>query len=211
MTGAELLRFLAGERSCEIELGGRNVRLGIVPARELLAVKREAEAYPTEDENAAALIANATLLAHALSFAGGRLYSGAEELLKVLSAEEIAGLMRLYIEMSESVDISAKSEAEQIAALKDALGENGYERLKWQVLKAFHALPTEARVREMTQGDYLYCILNILLDAEEELDHLCPSCREKARSGRCPACGGTPADRNEGFDEGRFEELMRRD
>ena len=45
------------------------------------------------------------------------------------------------------------------------------------MLKTFGALPTEARVREMKRRDYLWCALNLLLDHEEELGRLCPSCR----------------------------------
>ncbi|BDF68628.1 hypothetical protein CE91St43_26000 [Oscillospiraceae bacterium] len=77
------------------------------------------------------------------------------------------------------------------------------------MLKAFGALPTEARAREMTHRDYLWCALNLLLDDEEALSRLCPSCRAEAEEGRCPVCGATPGDwgENGGFDERKFREL----
>lgn len=61
----------------------------------------------------------------------------------------------------------------------------------------------------MTDRDYLWCALNLLLDGEEELDRLCPSCRAEAERERCPVCG-VPLDqcgRNEGFDPARYEAL----
>lgn len=63
----------------------------------------------------------------------------------------------------------------------------------------------------MTGRDYLWCALNLLLDDEEALDALCPSCRTEARSGRCPVCGGMVTDRGENgsFDPERFERLRR--
>ena len=81
------------------------------------------------------------------------------------------------------------------------------------MLRAFQALPTEARAREMTRRDYLWCALNLLLDEEERLDRLCPSCRAEAESGRCPVCGATAGVREGGeaasFDWERFEALRR--
>ena len=48
------------------------------------------------------------------------------------------------------------------------------QRLRWRVLRCFGALPTEARARRMTDGDYLWCAVNLLLDEEEEAALLCP-------------------------------------
>ena len=52
-----------------------------------------------------------------------------------------------------------------------------------------------------------------MLDEEEELDRLCPRCREEAEKARCPACGAE-MDRmtggiNDTFDLERFEKLRR--
>ena len=75
------------------------------------------------------------------------------------------------------------------------------------------ALPTEERVRKMTDGDYLYCILHLLIDQEEELDRLCPVCRGRAEEERCPGCGVALATwqggDNGSFDEERFRRLSR--
>lgn len=78
------------------------------------------------------------------------------------------------------------------------------------MLKAFGVLPGSEQARELTDRDYLLCALHLLLDEEERLDRLCPSCREAAES-CCPVCGTPLADTggNAAFDEARFEALKR--
>lgn len=76
------------------------------------------------------------------------------------------------------------------------------QRLYWKVMKAFSALPTEERVRKMLSRDFLWCGLQMMIDEEEELARLCPSCRGMAREARCTACGAlhSQVDVNENFD-----------
>ncbi len=61
----------------------------------------------------------------------------------------------------------------------------------------------------MLDRDYLWCALNLVLDGEEELSRLCPSCRAEAEEGRCPVCGAAVSDcgENSGFDMARFRAL----
>ena len=62
----------------------------------------------------------------------------------------------------------------------------------------------------MKGRDYLWCLANTLVDREEELDRLCPSCRARALEERCAACGRPGEDWGESgasFDLRRFEEL----
>lgn len=66
-----------------------------------------------------------------------------------------------------------------------ALSQEDYERLKWRVLRAFGVLPGEARARRMTDRDYLYCAAQMMLDEQEKLDAMCPSCRERAQRRLC--------------------------
>lgn len=65
----------------------------------------------------------------------------------------------------------------------------------------------------MTDREYLWCALNLLLDDEEKLDGLCPSCRAEALGNRCAVCGTPLGDcsggENAGFDSGRYEVLKR--
>ena len=79
------------------------------------------------------------------------------------------------------------------------------------MLREFKALPSEKRVRDMTREEYLWCLVQLTLDDEEELDRLCPACRAEALEGRCPACGA-PAGESEGmvnpaFDMQQYEKL----
>ena len=81
------------------------------------------------------------------------------------------------------------------------------------MLRIFQALPTEKRAREMTDRDYLWCALNLLLDEEEERSRLCPECRARAEAERCPVCGrettGDGVGENASFDRERYERLRR--
>lgn len=81
------------------------------------------------------------------------------------------------------------------------------------MLKAFGALPTEARAKEMTARDYLWCALNLLIDDEEAVEALCPECRVRAERGACPACGretgAAVIGGNAAFDSERFERMKR--
>ena len=42
------------------------------------------------------------------------------------------------------------------------------------MLKQFGALPTEERAKQMRDSDYLWCLVNGLLDREEELERVLP-------------------------------------
>lgn len=61
----------------------------------------------------------------------------------------------------------------------------------------------------MTDRDYLWCALNLTLDREEELERLCPRCRELAEEDACPVCGESRSlwGQNAGFDPERFSRL----
>lgn len=80
------------------------------------------------------------------------------------------------------------------------------------MLKQFRALPTESRVQNMKERDYLWCLVQMLLDREEELERLCPECRAQSAEACCPSCG-RPASAwgesgsNSAFDPERFEKL----
>lgn len=81
--------------------------------------------------------------------------------------------------------------ARRLAELTRELANSPVERLKWQVLRAFGALPTERRARKMTDRDYLWCALNLLLDASE------------------PETEAAAAGENASFDEERYQRLSR--
>ena len=65
----------------------------------------------------------------------------------------------------------------------------------------------------MTDSDYLLCALHLILDEEERLARMCPSCREAAEH-CCPVCGAQVdpggMGENPAFDWERFEALKHR-
>ena len=79
------------------------------------------------------------------------------------------------------------------------------------MLRYAHALPSERRVQEMTDGDYLYCLMQEMLDREELLESLCPACRARAEEPHCTLCGaplaGSATGVNSTFDMARFERM----
>ena len=124
-----------------------------------------------------------------------------------LTAEEIGALAGRWSRFSRENDPGLDLPGEELERVKGELREDPGERLRWRVLRQFGVLPTEGRARAMRDRDYLWCLANGLLDREEELERLCPSCRARALEERCPACGRPGGEENASFDLSRFEEL----
>ena len=61
----------------------------------------------------------------------------------------------------------------------------------------------------MKEGDYVWCLVNQLLDRDEELERLCPECRQRMEQHICSGCS-EPVERwgegemNPEFDLQRF-------
>lgn len=125
--------------------------------------------------------------------------------MRAASAEQIERWTEDYAALCREENPACSEENAQKAM--QALEQEDYERLKWRVLRAFGVLPGEARARRMTDRAYLYCAAQMMLDEQEKLDAMCPSCRERAQRRLCPVCGEEMPEENAGFDERRFEEL----
>ena len=179
-------------------------RLEDVPPWDLALARREAEELGQGEDKA--LWDNACLVARALRRRGRRVYSSGEAVVEHLSPARIETLARRWAQ-------GAGRQGYAIGDLKEELAALPWQRLRWRVLRQFGALPTEERAKEMTDGDYLWCAVNLLLDEEEEAARLCPACREEARAERCPVCGretGTVSrGENPAFDWARFERMKR--
>lgn len=196
-----LLQFLGGGRSAALG----NLELHVISAAALLEARAEAAKLAGEDKEALGLCLNACILAKAARKQGKPVFSGGQDVLNRVSAEDVGRWVRAYLELCAAENPSCcTGEHEE---LKQALKESGYERLKWRVLRAFGVLPSEERARNMTDGEYLYCVMQLTLDEEEALEGLCPGCREKAMARACPCCGTALPEENPRFDESRFEEL----
>lgn len=201
MTGA-VRALLLPETECD------GLRLVPVSAYALLQAQAEADRLAGENRAAAGLCAGACIVARtAHRKDGSRAFSSGEEALRTLSAEAIERLMQAYEQMTQAGRLTGGADEEQ--ALLSAMEQDAQERLRWRVLRAFGVLPTEARARELTQGELVYCAMQLCLDEREELARLCPACRETARTARCVCCGAPLPEENAAFDEKRYEELKR--
>ncbi len=191
--------------------------LRLLPALEVIQARREAEEL-ARDGRERALCSNACLLARALEKTGDQtaVFADGREVLAGLTAAEIAALAARWAAFSRENDPGLELSQEELEQVKAELSSDPGERLRWRVLRQFGALPSEGRARTMKGRDYLWCLANILLDREEELGRLCPSCRSQAMEERCPVCGRPGAEWAEGtgnasFDLARFAELSGRE
>lgn len=202
--------ILAGKDRICLENG---FDLRLLSALEVLQARREAAELAEEDREQA-LCSNACLLARALERTEDRqpVFADGRAALAGLTAEEIAALAARWSVFSRESGPGLDLSREELERVKKNLSEDPGERLRWRVLRQFHALPDEKRVRDMKERDYLWCMANTLLDREEELDRLCPVCRARAREEHCALCGRPAGEWGEGtdnaaFDNSRFEEL----
>ena len=204
MTAPDWLR-LGGGLSALPLADGRSLR--ILTAREVLEARRESLTL----EGDRALCANACLLARALTREGKREYPSGQEVLDRMEPEKIEALASAWAAFDRRENPGLTADAQRVEDLKAALKGLPQERLKWKVLRAFGALPTEERVRAMTGRDYLWCALHLLLDEEEVLDRLCPVCRDQVGKDCCPVCGGQTGEMaagiNGAFDWEKFRAL----
>lgn len=180
-------------------------------AQQALEARREALTLAGAPEELA-LCANACLVARGVR-KGARAFSSGQAVLERLTPEEIEALARRWSAWNREENPGLNLGRGAFQELKQSLARLPRQRLQWRVLRAFRALPTEGRARAMTEGDYLWCAANLLLDGEEALDRLCPSCREAAEKDRCPVCGREKSaavrEENPAFDWARFQALKK--
>ena len=139
--------------------GGRALRL--LTETEEMQVRREAMELAVNEMDLP-LCANACLVARALVCAGERVYADGRAVLDGLSAEEIEALAERWAAFRREKGVGLGLGEKRLDALKASLAAQPRQRLKWRVLKTFGALPTEQRVREMTEEDYLWCAVQLL-------------------------------------------------
>lgn len=209
MRGLDRLRLEAGAETTPLEDGSQ---LRLLPVAELLAARREALDLAQEGRETA-LCSNACLIARALIREGERVYPSGQAVLEDLTPQQIQTLAEGWAAFDRREDPGFSAPQVRVDALKEALGDLPQERLRWRVLRAFRALPTEERVKAMLPRDYLWCALHLLLDQEEAASLLCPACRAEAEEHKCPVCGRPTGEitrgENPGFDMDRFLALRR--
>lgn len=202
------LSMLAGRDRLTLENG---FDLRLLSALEVLQARREAGELAA-DGRERALCSNACLLARALERTEDRcaVFADGRAVLAGLTAAEIAALAGRWSAFCRENDPGLEVSQEELEQVRENLREDPGERLRWRVLRQFGALPTERRARAMKGRDYLWCLANALLDREEELGRLCPSCKARALEERCPVCGRPETQwsgENPTFDLERFEQL----
>lgn len=113
--------------------------------------------------------------------------------------------LQAYLQGAGSLD--ACRTAKEFDALVRAAAEDAAGRLRWRVQRALGLTPQQAL--GLNRSDYLYCLAQLELDGQAELDGLCPACRDRAGADRCSCCGAALPCINPAFDEARYEELKR--
>ena len=181
--------------------------LRLLSVRELLEARRESRTLAAEGREQA-LCSNACILARALEREGRPVYPDGRAVLEALGPEEIERLTDRWGRFNRACNPSPL-DGTAVAEARRVLEGSPYARLRWRVLRSFGVLPTEERAQKMTDRDYLWCALNLALDREEELDRLCPRCREQAEENVCPVCGESRDGwgYSTGFDSTRFEQM----
>ena len=205
-----VLSMLAGRDRMPLDNG---FDLRLLSALEAIQARREGLELAADGPERA-LCSNACLLARALERTEDQMpvFADGRAVLAGLTAEEIAALAARWAAFSRENDPGLGLPQEELEQVKQDLAGNAGERLRWRVLRQFGALPTEERARAMKGRDYLWCLANTILDREEQLGRLCPSCRARALEERCSRCGRPATEWEEGtdnptFDPARFEEL----
>ena len=198
-----LLNFLGREREKTVRIGERTCAMRLLSARETLSLRCEIAQLDCADEEERALRANAALLKRSLTEGGEAAFASAEDVENALSVGEINELVRCYALLDGAENPSSEDGREKVEVLKKA-----WSTLKWRVLRYAGALPSEKRAQEMTDADYLYCLVHEMLDREEAMERLCPECRTRAEEARCSICGAklgeTAGGGNASFDMARF-------
>ena len=116
---ALLYRLLNCRERRPFSLRGRALTLALLPAQELLAARLAGET--AEDPLEGALHGSAELVSRCLrTRRGRRVFSGAGEVLKALSAEEINAVAAAYRRWSAEIDPGLSRDAETLDALKKA-------------------------------------------------------------------------------------------
>ena len=195
------LSILAGRDRMPL---GNGLDLRLLSALEALQARREGLEL-AKDGRELALCSNACLLARALEEEQSPVFEDGRAVLAGLTAAEIAALAGRWSAFSRENDPGLELSEETLETVKTDLRDDPGERLRWRVLRQFGALPTEQRARAMKGRDYLWCLANTILDREEQLGRLCPSCRARALEEHCPVCGRPAAEWEESTDNASFD------
>ena len=116
----KLLDFLCARREKEVFLSGQKLTMKLLPARQMLQIRRLERQLEAENEEERALFCEAELLARSLFTENGPAFESGSQLLDLCSLKEIQELMEQYTQLDKSSNTGVQSGAEEIEALKKA-------------------------------------------------------------------------------------------
>ena len=120
MTDGDFLAFLSRAHRCEVSVGGEMCELRILPAREMLALRRSVASGKFDDAQQRAVWGNAALVSMALYRGDEPAFESAETVLSALGVGEINALVGRYAKLDGAVNPSAEDGRGEIEALKKA-------------------------------------------------------------------------------------------
>lgn len=75
-------------------------------------------------------------------------------------------------------------------------------------MRSFKKLPTDPSVEAMTDGQWIWMMVNMAVDNEEQLEKVCEPCQEKSKEERCINCNTLlDIEVNPNFDDNLFKKL----
>ncbi len=155
----EILRRFLEEKTTPVPRLGAELRL--VSADDSMKALCRLEDMESRGTPEAAFEFLAQIITLALYRDGKRMFPWAYELKQQLDRETIVELAGIYSRMMDDV-----SEPEKLEQLKNAMKSCPGQRLKWRIMRQMGALPAD--VGSMTDHDYIFCGVNMLIDGEQE-------------------------------------------
>lgn len=168
------LLICAGERREKITLFEREFEIRLISAYDAAVcvaqskeLERRLAAKSVSDSGA--LAHNACLASMCLYDSFGRVFESGDEALLRLTAEELALIVSKYADMRlNDFDIDSVT-PDEMERLRECMAHSPLTRIRWKVQKALCRLPSDRALQRMTDGQYLYCYLNLLIDEAEGL------------------------------------------
>lgn len=93
------------------------------------------------------------------------LFTDTQLLMKTLSAEDMLLVVKEYCSLRKDYMGFDKLDNIELESLKKKLNTD-FEQVRWSVLKKFNKLPSDLSVKNMSEYDYIYCYIHMLLDNE---------------------------------------------
>lgn len=161
----------AGDAAEKISLFGRELEVRLFSAYDAAMCIKEAGRLAEQLEKNGIddgyALAEGAAICHKCLYDGlGRVFESAQEALVRLTAEEIGRVTSVYGELRHTdFDIETLSKKD-FDRIKSSIESSPLERMRWKVLRALGMMPGDAAAKKMTDGQYLYCYINLLIDGE---------------------------------------------